>query len=110
MDRHRTAKLSEAKKLRHMWLAYTAATQNGVVPVIIFIRGLMYSTTISEEGERKPDPKGWHVTFSFKTQEQLDSGKHVSCQAYVDLRGNFAEVTYSPEKADSFKLNNGKEV
>ncbi|KAG6112234.1 hypothetical protein E4U13_004367 [Claviceps humidiphila] len=35
-------KLSEAKKLRHMWLAYTAATQNGVVPVIIFIRGLLH--------------------------------------------------------------------
>ncbi|KAG6177065.1 hypothetical protein E4U10_000320 [Claviceps purpurea] len=62
----------------------------------------MHSTTISE-GERKPDPKGWHVTFSFKTQEQLDSGTHVTCHAYdyIDIRGNFAEATHSDEMADN---------
>ncbi|KAG6204931.1 hypothetical protein E4U35_002977 [Claviceps purpurea] len=68
---------------------------------------MMHSTTISE-GERKPDPKGWHVTFSFKTQEQLDSGTHVTCHAYVDIRGNFAEATHSDEMADSFEYDNGK--
>ncbi|KAG6181991.1 hypothetical protein E4U27_002052 [Claviceps purpurea] len=69
----------------------------------------MHSTTISE-GERKPDPKGWHVTFSFKTQEQLDSGTHVTCHAYdyIDIRGNFAEATHSDEMTDSFEYDNGK--
>ncbi|KAG6266299.1 hypothetical protein E4U48_005583 [Claviceps purpurea] len=66
----------------------------------------MHSTTISE-GERKPDPKGWHVRFSFKTQEQLDydSGTHVTCHAYVDIRGNFAEALLD-EVPTKFVLEN----
>jgi hypothetical protein len=68
------------------------------------------TTTI--KGKRVKDPKGKHVTFSYKTEDHLGRETHVACHGYIDDEQTLElrEATHAPEKPDATRKKNGKEV
>jgi len=56
-----------------------------------------------KDGVRIKDPLGDHVTFSYKTQDQLGREVHVAAHGYVKDRSTmeFREATHREEKPDS---------
>ena len=55
------------------------------------------------DGKRVKDPKGWHGTFAYKDNVQMDREFHVVSHGYTDGKENFTlmESTHAPEKSDS---------
>ena len=74
-------------------------------------RSEVHSTT-TINGKRQKDPKGDHVTFSYKTQDHLGLETHVACHGYVKDPGTleFKEATHAAEKPDSTVKWNNKPV
>ncbi|TWU72917.1 hypothetical protein ED733_004770 [Metarhizium rileyi] len=75
----------------------------------IFDKSEVHSTTIIN-GIVQKDPKGDHVTISYKTQDHLGRETHVACHGYVKdpLTLEFKEATHAAEKADSILKGNNK--
>ena len=59
--------------------------------------------TTTMDGKRVKDPKGWHGTFAYKDNVQMDREFHVASHGYTDGKENFTltESTHTPEKSDS---------
>ncbi|KAM7216098.1 hypothetical protein V8F06_008571 [Rhypophila decipiens] len=81
-------------------LAYQTATNKAIYSKAVFIRSDVHDTT-SQNGRRVKDPLGDHVTFSYKTQDQLGRETHIACHG---------EATHADEKFDSTKKGSGKAV
>lgn len=62
--------------------------------------------------KRQKDPRGPHVTFSYKSQDHLGRETHIACHGYVDdpQTLEFKEATHANEKPDSTKKKSGKAV
>ncbi|KAF1952640.1 hypothetical protein CC80DRAFT_538057 [Byssothecium circinans] len=62
--------------------------------------------------KRQKDPRGDHVTFSYKTQDHLGRQTHVACHGYVKDRQTleFKEAMHVGEKPDSTKKASGKDA
>lgn len=61
----------------------------------------MHDTT-TLDGKHVKDPKGWHGTFAFKIDDQVQRSFHVASHGYTEGKENFIlkEATHTPEKAD----------
>jgi len=66
------------------------------------VRSDLHNTT-SKNGQHILDPKGWHGTFAFKIEDQVQRNFHVASHGYTDGKERFIlkEATHTPEKADS---------
>lgn len=58
--------------------------------------------TTSIKGRRIKDPKGWHGTFAFKSEDQLLRQYHVASHWYTNSKEEYIlqEAMHTPEKAD----------
>lgn len=63
-------------------------------------------------GKHVKDPNGWHLTFCYKDEKQLENDMHTACHGYVLSNSDytFVKTTDSGEKPDSTLKTNGKEV
>lgn len=54
------------------------------------------------QGRHVPDPKGFHCTLAFKSEDQLLRQYHVASHGYTNSKDDFVlkEATHAPEKAD----------
>ncbi|EGP82811.1 uncharacterized protein MYCGRDRAFT_51365 [Zymoseptoria tritici IPO323] len=88
---------SEARMRQLIALAYQTARDKQLYPKAVFIRY---------------DPMGDHVTFSYKTQDNLGQDTHVACHGYVHDPETlqFKKATHAAEKPDSTKKGNKKPV
>ncbi|EQL27858.1 hypothetical protein BDFG_09338 [Blastomyces dermatitidis ATCC 26199] len=61
----------------------------------------MHDTT-TVEGKHVKDPKGWHGTFAFKADDQVEREFHVASHGYTNDKEDFVlnEATHTPEKED----------
>ncbi|KAI0399363.1 hypothetical protein F4802DRAFT_610950 [Xylaria palmicola] len=91
-------------------LAYQTATTQEIYPKEVLIRGIHGTTTI--KGIRQKDPKGDHVTFSYKTQDHLGREVHVACHGYIKNRETLElrEATHAPAKPDSIPNGRGNPI
>jgi hypothetical protein len=73
--------------------------------------GSGHSTTYIA-GKYQADPKGYHYTFCYKDEKQVQAGTHIACHGYTPGPGNFelTESTFAPEKIDRTIKINGKPV
>ncbi|KAI9932287.1 hypothetical protein MW887_009799 [Aspergillus wentii] len=74
-------------------------------------RSVPHDTT-SINGIYQKDPNGWHITFCYKDQQQLDNKMHTACHGYLPAKDVF-ELTMSThvaEKADATIKGNGMAV
>ena len=76
-----------------------------------YYRSRRHDTT-SINGIYQKDPKGWHVTFCYKDQNQIESKTHSACHGYVPSKDSFELVTstHEGEKPDSTLKRNGQSV
>ncbi|KAG5987628.1 hypothetical protein E4U52_007396 [Claviceps spartinae] len=80
--------------------------------------GAICTTTKLKRNIAKKDPKGWHVTVSYKEQEHVESDMHLTCHAYVDSQGQCSLVKFEPRdangqaiaKADGIVKANGRRI
>ncbi|THC97155.1 hypothetical protein EYZ11_003370 [Aspergillus tanneri] len=82
-------------------LAYaTARDQMLALKAILICSDVRDTTTI--EGKHAKDPKGWHGTFAFKTDNQVEREFHVATHGYTSGKENFVlkEATHTPEQQD----------
>lgn len=58
------------------------------------------------------DPKGWHGTFAFKDDHQVQQELHVASHGYTNGKEEFVlkEATHSSLKKDSTQRRGGKAV
>lgn len=58
------------------------------------------------------DPKGWHGTFSFKNEDQVERQFHVTSHGYTNGKEDFhlKEASHTPEKKDEALKSNAKVV
>ncbi|KAK2762654.1 hypothetical protein FQN54_000827 [Arachnomyces sp. PD_36] len=82
-------------------LAYSTARDQKLAPKAILIRSDMHETT-TIDGKRVKDPKGWHGTFAFKADKQVEREFHVASHGYTSGKEDFVlkEATHTPEKKD----------
>ncbi|KAM0276624.1 hypothetical protein ACHAQH_006581 [Verticillium albo-atrum] len=73
---------SDARIRQLVALAYQTARDKQLYPKAVFVRSEVHSTT-TINGRRQKDPRGDHVTFSYKTQDHLGLETHVACHGYV---------------------------
>ncbi|KAI1427202.1 hypothetical protein F5Y12DRAFT_739182 [Xylaria sp. FL1777] len=92
-------------------LAYQTATAQEIYPQEVLVRSDVHDTT-TINGKRQKDPKGDHVTFSYKSRDHLGREVHVACHGYVTDRQTleFREATHAPEKPDDVKNSRGNPV
>ncbi|KAH7029641.1 uncharacterized protein B0I36DRAFT_244279, partial [Microdochium trichocladiopsis] len=92
-------------------LAYTMLPIESLYPRAVFVRSEVHSTT-TINGRRQKDPRGDHVTFSYKTQDHLGRETHVACHGYVKDPDTleFKEATHAAEKPDSTMKRNNKPI
>ncbi|KAM7208131.1 hypothetical protein V8F20_001411 [Naviculisporaceae sp. PSN 640] len=102
---------TQGRITQYIRLAYQTARDKELYPKAVFIRSEVHDTTIIN-GKPVKDPLGDHVTFSYKTQDQLGRETHVACHGYVKdkITLEFREATHAPEKPDSTKKKSGKDV
>ncbi|KAG5991670.1 hypothetical protein E4U52_003430 [Claviceps spartinae] len=74
-------------------------------------RSEVHNTTIID-GKVQKDPKGNHVTFSYKTLDHLKRETHIACHGYVNspITLELREATFASEKADSVLKHNSKKA
>ncbi|KAG5959136.1 hypothetical protein E4U57_000871 [Claviceps arundinis] len=97
----------------YLALAYQTATEKHIYPRQVFIRSKVHDTTWSESTRRYiKDPKGYHVTISYKTEDHMHSGTHITCHGYVWSRECmiFKEATFANEKPDTVLKKDGRFV
>lgn len=61
-------------------------------------------------GKHVIDPQGWHGTFAFKTEGQLEREYHVASHGYTNGKQEYTltKATHTPEKADGIKRGGPK--
>ncbi|RAK95375.1 uncharacterized protein BO80DRAFT_264104 [Aspergillus ibericus CBS 121593] len=106
--------ISAVRKKALVALAYATARDQQLAPRAILIRADLHETT-TIEGKRVKDPKGWHGTFAFKTDDQVQREFHVASHGYTNGKENFVltDATHDPEKSDKVPRggkNSGKIV
>lgn len=67
-------------------------------PHTILIRSLLHDTTIVA-GRKRTDPGGWHRTFSFKSEEQVSQGVHITSHGYTAGKESYNLTIASPTPA-----------
>ncbi|KAF9885155.1 hypothetical protein FE257_000681 [Aspergillus nanangensis] len=82
-------------------LAYATARDQQLAPKAILIRSEMHDTT-TIEGKHAKDPRGWHGTFAFKVNDQVEREFHVASHGYTNGKEDFTlrAATHTPEKQD----------
>ncbi|KAK0368385.1 hypothetical protein CLIM01_14261 [Colletotrichum limetticola] len=102
---------TEARMRQLIALAYQTARDKELYPQAVFVRSEVHLTT-TINGRRQKDPRGAHVTFSYKSQDHLGRETHVACHGYVKDPETleFKEATHADEKPDSIKKQSGKAV
>ncbi|KAM4064709.1 hypothetical protein HRG_004930 [Hirsutella rhossiliensis] len=100
---------SEVRMRQLIALAYQTARDKQLYPKAVIVRSEVHATT-TINGRHQKDPKGDHVTFSYKTQDHLGRETHVAFHGYVKDPGTleFKEATHAAEKADSTVKGNKK--
>lgn len=75
------------------------------------LRSAVHNTTFIN-GKYQRDPKGYHLTISYKNADQVEKRTHVSSHGYVTDESSlgFREATHSKEKPDSQPKRNGQPV
>ncbi|KXJ84752.1 hypothetical protein Micbo1qcDRAFT_210445 [Microdochium bolleyi] len=73
---------TDARMRQLVALAYQTARDKQLYPRAVFVRSEVPSTT-TINGRRQKDPRGDHVTFSYKTQGHSGRETHVACHGYV---------------------------
>ncbi|OAT09727.1 hypothetical protein, variant 2 [Blastomyces gilchristii SLH14081] len=93
--------ISSSQKKTLVALAYATARDQKLAPKAILIRSDMHDTT-TVEGKHVKDPKGWHGTFAFKADDQVEREFHVASHGYTNDKEDFVlnEATHTPEKED----------
>ena len=66
------------------------------------------TTTIN--GQTGDDPKGWHLTFCYKDEQQLANNTHTACHGYTKDESSWEllESTHAGDKPDSVKRRHSK--
>ena len=66
------------------------------------------TTTIN--GKTGEDPKGWHLTFCYKDDEQLKNNTHTACHGYTkdEFSWELLESTHAGDKPDTLKRRYSK--
>ncbi|KAJ5480960.1 hypothetical protein N7539_006854 [Penicillium diatomitis] len=102
----RTEKLRELVALAHE----TAVQLDLRVKAVLIRSGLHH--TMSVAGGYVRDPRGVHVTISFKTEEQLLRGTHVTYHCYVRSMSDHTWMCayHGGEKPDTVLKNRGEVV
>ncbi|PYI30887.1 hypothetical protein BP00DRAFT_475895 [Aspergillus indologenus CBS 114.80] len=95
-------------------LAYATARDLELAPKAVLIRSELHKTT-SMGGKHVEDPKGWHGTFAFKNNDQMERSFHVTSHGYTNGKEDFVlrDATHTPEKWDGTPRggkNSGKVV
>ncbi|PYH81544.1 hypothetical protein BO82DRAFT_383629 [Aspergillus uvarum CBS 121591] len=82
-------------------LDYATARDLQLTPKAILSRSELHKTT-SMEGKRVENPRGWHGTFAFKNNDQVERSFHVASYGYTNGKEDFIlkEATHTPEKRD----------
>ncbi|KAI8935274.1 hypothetical protein NX059_007862 [Plenodomus lindquistii] len=80
-------------------LVYKAARDRSIIPAHILICHV--NCTTGGKNNRKPDSP--HITSSYKTAPQVQSGRHVACHAYIEtpLDLTFSWASLGEEKDDT---------
>ncbi|KAL2369196.1 hypothetical protein RJ035_005401 [Blastomyces gilchristii] len=93
--------ISSSQKKTLIALAYATARDQKLAPKAILIQSDMHDTT-TVEGKHVKDPKGWHGTFAFKADDQVEREFHVASHGYTNDKEDFVlnEATHTPEKED----------
>ncbi|KAF9768818.1 hypothetical protein IL306_013832 [Fusarium sp. DS 682] len=102
---------TESRRQVLIALAYQAARNNELYPKEVLIRsGVHDMSTI--DGKRLKDPRGAHITLSYKTKDSKGRDTHVSSHGYVrDLETlELSEAIQMKEKRDSSKKRGGRAV
>ncbi|EER42741.1 conserved hypothetical protein [Histoplasma capsulatum var. duboisii H88] len=94
-------KISSSRKKTLVALAYATARDQILAPKAILIQSDLHNTT-TVEGKHVEDPKGWHGTFAFKADDQVEREFHVASHGYTNDKEDFIlnEATHTPEKED----------
>lgn len=76
---------------------------------LLLIRSGLHNTT-TRMGKHVIDPQGWHGTFAFKTEGQLEREYHVASHGYTNGKQEYTltKATHTPEKADGIKRGGPK--
>ncbi|KAK2800031.1 hypothetical protein FQN50_008270 [Emmonsiellopsis sp. PD_5] len=100
--------ISPARKKSLVALAYATARAQVLAPKAILIRADLHRTT-KIDGKYVQDPKGWHGTFAFKTEDHIGQEFHVACHGYTKDKEDFVlkEAEHTDAKADG--TNRGKD-
>ncbi|KAB8276401.1 hypothetical protein BDV30DRAFT_235852 [Aspergillus minisclerotigenes] len=80
--------ISAKRKKALVALAYQTARDQLLAPKKILIRSDLHGTT-SIKGRRIKDPKGWHGTFAFKSEDQLLRQYHVASHGYTNSKEEY---------------------
>lgn len=93
--------ISPDRKKALVALAYATARDQLLAPKAILIRSDIHDTT-TIDGKRTKDPQGWHGTFAFKSQSQVEKEFHVASHGYTNGKEQFVltNATHSKEKID----------
>ncbi|KAJ5642291.1 hypothetical protein N7490_006291 [Penicillium lividum] len=85
-------------------LAYQTARDMKLHPRAILIRSKHHKTT-TINGQTGEDPKGWHLTFCYKDDQQLINKTHTACHGYTsdEYSWELLESTHAGDKPDSVK-------
>ncbi|VZH87869.1 unnamed protein product [Fusarium fujikuroi] len=100
---------TEAQRQRLIALAYQTARSQELYPKEVFIRSNVHEMS-TIKGKRLKDPRGAHITLSYKTEDFQGRNTHVSCHGYTT---NFKTLEFSEsikmkEKRDTSKKRGGK--
>nr|KMM72271.1 hypothetical protein CPAG_08568 [Coccidioides posadasii RMSCC 3488] len=98
--------MSASRKKALVALAYATARDQKLAPKAILIRLCIRSDvhdTTTVAGKHVKDTKGWHGTFAFKDDNQVEREFHVASHGYTNSKEDFSlkEATHTPEKEDS---------
>ncbi|EEQ87678.1 uncharacterized protein BDCG_02798 [Blastomyces dermatitidis ER-3] len=95
--------ISSSQKKTLVALAYATARDQKLAPKAILIRLVLLSfLQVLESIRHVKDPKGWHGTFAFKADDQVEREFHVASHGYTNDKEDFVlnEATHTPEKED----------
>ncbi|PVH93026.1 hypothetical protein DM02DRAFT_542361 [Periconia macrospinosa] len=108
---YRGMTISAERQQKLVGLAYATAQSQGIAPTAILIRADIHDTTVVN-GKRIKDPKGFHGTFAYKTEQQTGDETHVTGHGYTTGKDNFIlrEAVHTSEKKDDTLRNADKVV
>lgn len=96
--------------VNYLMMQYQKKKRKKVAKYTVNRSGSHNTTTIN--GRHQEDPNGWHLTFCYKDQEQLQNNQHTACHGYTPGRDiwTLEKSTHAGTKSDSMPKKNGKPV